>query len=113
VVAGLGLLAEHPHAYVACVRVLGCPLTHLYLQECESITSECDSSVLHFEIALSGTRCFSYKPMVLVTLGGCHLLDGLVVVFVEAHKEDCVVLQRSDCEGCCARSAGATKSNSS
>ena len=25
--------------------------------------------------------------MVLVTLGGCHLLDGLVVVFVEAHKK--------------------------
>ena len=24
--------------------------------------------------------------MVLVTLGGCHLLDGLVVVSVEAHK---------------------------
>ena len=25
--------------------------------------------------------------MVLVTLGGCHLLDGLVVVFVEARKK--------------------------
>ena len=25
--------------------------------------------------------------MVLVTLGGCHLLDGLVVVFIEAHKK--------------------------
>ena len=37
--------------------------------------------------------------MMLVTLGGCHLLDGLVVVSVEARKEDCVVLQRSDCEG--------------
>ena len=24
--------------------------------------------------------------MVLVTLGGCHLLDGLVVVSIEAHK---------------------------
>ena len=41
------------------------------------------------------------KPVVLVTLGGCHLLDGLVVVSVEAHKEDCAVLQRSDCEGDC------------
>ena len=40
--------------------------------------------------------------MVLVTLRGCHLLDGLVAVFVEARKEDCVVLQRSDCEGYCA-----------
>ena len=25
--------------------------------------------------------------MVLVTLGGCHLLDGLVVVSVETHKK--------------------------
>ena len=37
--------------------------------------------------------------MVLITLGGCHLLDGLVVVSVEARKEDCTVLWRSDCEG--------------
>ena len=51
--------------------------------------------------------------MVLVTLGGCHLLDGLVVVFVEARKEDCVVLRRSDYEGYCACPAGAAKSNSS
>ena len=51
--------------------------------------------------------------MVLVTLRGYHLLDGLVVVFVEARKEDCAVLQRSDCEGDCAHPAGATKSNSS
>jgi hypothetical protein len=51
--------------------------------------------------------------MVLVTLGGCHLLDGLVVVFVEAHKEDCTVLRKNDCEGYCAYPAGATKSNSS
>ena len=27
--------------------------------------------------------------MVLVTLGRCHLLDGLVVVSVEAHKKLC------------------------
>ena len=53
---GLGLAAEHPHAYVACVGVLGCPLTHLCLQEYESIVSECDSSALHCEIASSGTR---------------------------------------------------------
>ena len=33
---------------------------------------------LHHEIALSGTRCSSCKPMVHVTLGGYHLLDGLV-----------------------------------
>ena len=93
---GLGPVAEHPHAYVACVGVLGCPLTHLCLQECESITSKCNSSVLYCEIVSSGTRCSSCKPVVLVTLGGCHLLDGLVVVSVEARKEDCVVLRRSD-----------------
>ena len=51
--------------------------------------------------------------MVLVTFGGCHLLDGLVVVFVEACKEDCAVLHKSDCEGDCAHPVGAVKSNSS
>ena len=51
--------------------------------------------------------------MVLVTLGGCHLLDGLVVVSVEARKK----IVRSSGEelvrGTCARPAGAAKSNSS
>ena len=47
------------------------------------------------------------KPVVLVTLGGCHLLDGLVVVSVEARKEDCAVLRKRDCEGYCAHPAGA------
>ena len=51
--------------------------------------------------------------MVLVTLGGCHLLDSLVVVSIEARKEDCALLQRSDCKGECAHHAGAAKSNSS
>ena len=35
------------------------------------------------------------KPVMLVTLGGCHLLDGLVVVSIEARKEDCAVLWRT------------------
>ena len=51
--------------------------------------------------------------MVLDTLGGCHLLDGLVVVFIEARKEDYVVLWISDSEGYCARPVGAVKCNSS
>jgi hypothetical protein len=51
--------------------------------------------------------------MVLVTPRGCHLLDGLMVVSVEVHKEDCAVLQRRDCEVYCAQPMGATKSNSS
>ena len=38
----------------------------------------------------------------LLLFGGCHLLDGFVVVSVEARKEDCAILQRSDCEGYCA-----------
>ena len=42
---------------------------------------------LHREVASSGARCLSCKPVVLVTLGGCHLLDGLVVVSVEARKK--------------------------
>ena len=49
--------------------------------------------------------------MVLVTLGGCHLLDGLVVVSVEARKK---LVRRSEevlCEGHCARPVGAAKSN--
>ena len=68
--------------------MLGSPLTHLCLQECGLITSECDSSALLYEIASSGTRCSCCKPVVLVTLGGCHLLDGLVACgSVEASKE--------------------------
>jgi hypothetical protein len=53
---GLGLVAEHPSALVACVGVLGCPLTHLCWQECDPIVSECDSSALDHEVTLSGTR---------------------------------------------------------
>jgi hypothetical protein len=41
---------------VACVGVLGCPLTHLCLQEYDSIASDYDSSALHREVSLSGTR---------------------------------------------------------
>ena len=51
--------------------------------------------------------------MVFVTLEGCHLLDGLVVVSVEARKEDCAVLRRSDSEGYRAHTAGAAKINTS
>jgi hypothetical protein len=42
---------------------------------------------LHCEVVSSGTRWSSCKPVVLVTLGGCHLLDGLVVVSIEARKK--------------------------
>jgi hypothetical protein len=73
---------------VHALGVLGEPLTHLCLQECESIASECDSSALHHEIASSDTRCSSYNPVVLVTLGGCHLLDDLVACgSIEARKK--------------------------
>jgi hypothetical protein len=51
--------------------------------------------------------------VVLVTLRGCHLLNALVLVSVEARKEDYAVLWRSDCEGYCAHPTGAVKSNSS
>jgi hypothetical protein len=78
VLVGLWPTAEHTIALVTYVVVLGCPLTHLCLQECELIVSECDSSALPYEIASSGIRCSSCKPVVLVTFGGCHLLDGSV-----------------------------------
>jgi hypothetical protein len=43
---------------------------------------------LYCEVASSGTRCSCYKPVVLVTLGGCHLLDGLMACgSVEGHKK--------------------------
>ena len=41
--------------------------------------------------------------MVLVTLGGCHLLDGLVVVSVEARKKLVRCSGEELCEGYCAR----------
>jgi hypothetical protein len=73
---------------VAYVVVLESPLTHLCLQECELIASECDSSALHCEIASSGTRCSCCKLVVLVTLRGCHLLDDLVACgSIEARKK--------------------------
>jgi hypothetical protein len=49
----------------------------------------------------------------LVTLEGCHLLDGLVVVSIEARKEIVRCSGEELCEGHCARPAGAAKSNSS
>jgi hypothetical protein len=64
-------------------------------------------------IALSGTRLSSCKPMVLITLGGCHLLDNLVVVSIEARKKLVCCSGEEICEGYCARPVGATKSNSS
>ena len=51
--------------------------------------------------------------MVLVTLRGCHLLDGLVVVSVEARKKLVRCSGEEICEGHCARPTGAVKSNSS
>ena len=55
---------------------------------CLGADCECDSSALHHEVASSGTRRSSCKPMVLVTLRGCHLLDGLVACdSVEAREK--------------------------
>ena len=51
--------------------------------------------------------------MVLITLVGCHLLDGLVVVSVEARKKLVRCSREELCEGHCARPVGAAKSNSS
>jgi hypothetical protein len=51
--------------------------------------------------------------VVLVTLGGCHLLDGLVVVSIEARKKLVRYSREELCEGHCVCPTGATKSNSS
>jgi hypothetical protein len=48
-------------------------LTRLWIH-CEWVIP----SALHWEITSSGTRCSCCKPIVLVRLRGCHLLDGLV-----------------------------------
>jgi hypothetical protein len=58
---------------------------------------------LHREVALSGTKWLSCKLVVLVTLGGCHLLDSLVVVSVEARKKLVRCSGEELCEGHCAR----------
>jgi hypothetical protein len=47
----------------------------------------------------------------LVTLGDCHLLDGLVVVSIEARKKFVRCSGEELCEGYCACPAGAAKSN--
>ena len=49
----------------------------------------------------------------LVSLEGCLLLDGLVVVSVEARKKLVRCSGEELCEGHCARPVGAVKSNSS
>jgi hypothetical protein len=88
VVAGLGHFAEHTIALVAYVVVLGSPLTHSCLIVFIWSSEWAILVRLYREIASSGTRCSSCKPMVLVTLGSCHLLDDLVACgSVEARKK--------------------------
>jgi hypothetical protein len=81
-------VAEHTKALVSYVVVLGSPLTHSCLIVfIESSERAILVRLLH-KVASSGTRCLSCKPMVLVTLRGCHLLDGLVACgSVEARKK--------------------------
>jgi DNA-binding IscR family transcriptional regulator len=51
--------------------------------------------------------------VVLIIIGGCQLLDGLVVVSVEARMKIVRCFGEELCEAHCARPAGAVKSNSS
>ena len=53
------------------------------------------------------------RVAMLVTLGGCHLLDGLVVVSIEARKKLVLCSREELCEGHYARPMGAMKYNSS
>jgi hypothetical protein len=62
-------------------------------------------------IASSGTKWLCCKPVVLVTLGGCYLLDGLMVVSVEGRKKLEWCSEEEFCEGHFACPVGATKSN--
>jgi hypothetical protein len=53
------------------------------------------------------------KTVVFVTLGGCHLLDGLVVVSVEARKKIMRCFKEGFVRGHRAHPAGVAKSNTS
>ena len=69
---------------------------------------------LHHEVASSVTRCPCCKPVVLVTLRGCHLLDGLVACdSVKARKEIMRYSGEEIVRGYGAHPAGIAKSNSS
>jgi hypothetical protein len=68
--------------------VLGSHLTHLSLIVFIGSSEGAILVCCIMRIVSSGTRCSSYKPVVLVTLEGCHLLDGLVTCdSVEARKK--------------------------
>jgi hypothetical protein len=87
-VASLGQSTEHTIVFVAYVVVLGSPLTHSCLIVFIGSSERAILVRLHHEVASSGTRWSCCKPVVLVTLGGCHLLDGLVARgSVEARKK--------------------------
>ena len=69
---------------------------------------------MHQEFELCGTRESSSKRCWLVTLGGCHLLDGLKIVDPLSTSKKIVKVPLEDCcERSCAHLTGAVKSNSS
>ena len=87
-VVGLWPATEHTRALVAYVVVLGSPLTHICLIVIIRLCERAILVQLHHEVASSGTRWSSCKPVVLVTLGACHLLNSLVACdSVEAHEK--------------------------
>jgi hypothetical protein len=95
------------------VVVLGSPLTPSCLIVFIKLSERAILVRLHRVVASSGTRWSSYKPVVLITLGDCHLLDGLMLVSVEARKKLVRCSREEFCEGYCAHLAGAANSNSS
>ena len=58
-----------------------------------------DSSACALRDRIRGTRWSSCKPVELVTLGGCHLLDDLVVVSVKPARRLCGAPERSFVRG--------------
>jgi hypothetical protein len=97
-----------------CVCLVWEPSNSLVLAR---VGSDCEWVILvwlYCEITSSGTRCLSCKPVMLATLGGCHLLDGFVASSLSwSTQKDCAVLQRRICEGHRAHPTGAVKSNTS
>jgi len=110
----LRLVVEHTKALVASVVVLRSPLTHSCLTMFIGLSERVILVQLLCEVASSGTRCSCCKPMVLVTLRGCHILDDLVTCdSVEAHEKIVWCSEGEFARGYGAYPMGIMKSNSS
>jgi hypothetical protein len=113
VVASLGWCLAPKGTLCPCLRVFRSPLSHLSLIVFIGSSERAILVRCTIRIVSSGTRCLSYKLVVFVTLGGCHLLDGLVARDSVEARRKIVRGSGEDLCGHCAHPAGAAKSNSS